>query len=48
MVQSMIVLLYVCARFGFDMAGPLGAITPLVLFGCIEAYLVYATRSPAP
>jgi hypothetical protein len=48
MAQSMIVLLYVCARFGFDMAGLLGAITPIILFACIEAWLVYATRSLAP
>jgi hypothetical protein len=45
MVQSMLVLLYVCARFGYDVAGVAGAIAPLVLFGCIEAYLVHATRS---
>jgi hypothetical protein len=44
MAQSMIVLLYVCARFGHDVAGPAGAIVPLVLFGAIEAYLFYATR----
>ena len=45
MAQSMIVLLYVCSRFGHDVAGPAGAIAPLVLFGGIEAYLFYATRS---
>jgi len=44
MAQSMIVLLYVCARFGNDVAGPAGALSPLVLFGVIEAYLFYATR----
>ena len=44
MAQSMIVLLYVCARFGNDVAGPAGALAPLVLFGVIEAYLFYATR----
>ena len=47
MAQSMIVLLYVCARFGHDVAGPAGAVAPLVLFGCLEAYLFYATRSSA-
>lgn len=47
MAQSMIVLLYVCARFGFDVAGLAGALAPLVLFGGIEVYLFYATRSPA-
>lgn len=44
MMQSMLVLLYVCARFGFEIAGTAGAIAPLVLFGCIEAFLVFATR----
>lgn len=47
MAQSMIVLLYVCVRFGHQVAGSAGAIAPLVLFGGIEAYLFYATRSPA-
>jgi uncharacterized MAPEG superfamily protein len=46
MVQSMLVLLYDCGRFGYDVAGIAGAATPLVLFGCIEAYLVYAARTP--
>ncbi|HZL60075.1 MAG TPA: MAPEG family protein [Stellaceae bacterium] len=46
-VQSMLVLLYVCARFGFDVAGIAGAAAPLILFAGIEAYLVYATRIPA-
>ncbi len=45
MAQSMIVLLYVCARFGHDVAGSAGAIAPLVVFGGIEGYLFYATRS---
>jgi hypothetical protein len=45
MAQSMIVLLYVCARFGHDVAGPAGALAPLVLFGAVEAYLFHATRS---
>jgi hypothetical protein len=47
MAQSIIVLLYVCARFGYDVAGIPGAIVPLVLFGAIEACLFYATRSSA-
>jgi hypothetical protein len=47
MAQSVIVLLYVCARFGFDVAGLAGAIAPFVLFGGIEAHLFYATRSSA-
>ncbi len=44
MVLSLPVLLYVCARFGFEVAGPVGAIVPLVLFGGAEAVLVLATR----
>ncbi|HUZ67227.1 MAG TPA: MAPEG family protein [Beijerinckiaceae bacterium] len=48
MMQSMLVLLYVCARFGFEIAGPVGALTPLVLFGCIEAFLVRATKPVQP
>jgi hypothetical protein len=47
MLQSMLVLLYVSARFGFDVGGLAGAAVPLVLFGCIEAYLIWTTRSPA-
>jgi hypothetical protein len=47
MAQSMVVLLYVCARFGFDLVGLAGAIAPIALFLCIEAYLFYATRYPA-
>jgi uncharacterized MAPEG superfamily protein len=46
MVQSMLVLLYDCGRFGYDVAGIAGAAAPLILFGGIEAYLVYATRRP--
>jgi hypothetical protein len=45
MMQSMLVLLYVCCRFGCDMAGLPGAIAPVVLFVGIEAYLFAATRS---
>jgi hypothetical protein len=45
MVQSVLVLLYVCGHFGYDVAGIGGAITPLVLLACIEAYLILVTRS---
>jgi hypothetical protein len=38
MMQSMLVLLYVCARFGFELAGWAGAVTPL------EIFLFRATR----
>ena len=44
MMQSMLVLLYVCARIGYEIAGPAGAIAPLIVFGCVEAVLVRATR----
>jgi len=47
MAQSMIVLFYVVARFGYGVAGVPGAVAPLALFGCIEAYLFYATRPSA-
>jgi hypothetical protein len=42
--QSIIVLFYVCARFGFDVAGVAGAVVPLALFFAIEAFLFFATR----
>ncbi|MGI9024163.1 MAG: hypothetical protein ACR2GP_00990 [Burkholderiaceae bacterium] len=45
MVQSMLVLLYVCARFGYDTAGIAGAAALLVLFGVMEACLVYMSRA---
>jgi hypothetical protein len=38
--QNMVVLLSVCARFGFDAAGPAGAIVPLAAFRLIEVYPV--------
>jgi hypothetical protein len=44
MMQSMLVLLYVCARMGYEIAGPVGAIAPLIIFGCVEAVLVRATK----
>ena len=47
MPQSMLVLLYVCARFGHDLAGVIGAVAPLVIFAAIEIVLVKTTR-PRP
>ncbi|MGB8842258.1 MAG: MAPEG family protein [Aliidongia sp.] len=44
MMQSMLILLYVCARFGFELAGWAGAVTPLVLFAGVEIVLFRATR----
>ena len=44
MMLSMLVLLYVCARFGFEVAGTIGAIVPLVLFGAAEIVLTRVTK----
>ena len=44
MVVSIVVQLYVCARFGFEIAGTVGAIVPLVLFGGAEGLLFWATK----
>jgi hypothetical protein len=48
MMQSMLVLFYVCGRFGYDVAGIIGATAPLALFLAIEIFLFRATRPPAP
>lgn len=45
---TMLVLLYVCARFGYEIAGVAGAAAPLVLFAIAEAVLVRATRPAHP
>jgi hypothetical protein len=44
MAQSMLVLLYVAARFGYEVGGLIGAIVPIALFGAVEVFLVSATR----
>jgi hypothetical protein len=44
MAQSMLVLLYVCASFGFEIAGTAGAVAVLAVFGAVEAFLFRATR----
>jgi uncharacterized MAPEG superfamily protein len=46
MVQSILILLYVSARFDYDIAGIAGAAAPLILYGAIEIYLVNVTRRP--
>lgn len=46
-LQTLLVLLYVCARFGFEAAGTAGAIAVLLLFGCAEILLTRTTR-PMP
>ncbi len=45
MALSMIVLLYVASRFGFEIAGVPGAVAPVALFVVIEAYLFWGTRA---
>jgi hypothetical protein len=42
---SLIVLLYVAARIGFDVGGYPGAALPIAAFLAIEAFLFWATRS---
>jgi hypothetical protein len=44
MIVGMGMLLYVCARFGFEIAGWAGAIAILVLFAAVEAILTWTTR----
>ena len=44
MALSMIVLLYVAGRIGFDAGGFVGAAVPIVAFLIIEAFLFRATR----
>ena len=45
MALSMILLVYVAARFGYELAGVPGEIAPVALFIAFEAYLFWATRS---
>lgn len=44
MALSMIVLLYVAGRIGFDVGGVVGAVVPVIVFLVIEAFLFRATR----
>jgi hypothetical protein len=47
MVLSMLVLLYVAGRFGYEVGGVVGAIAPIAVFIAIEAVLFWTTsRSP--
>jgi uncharacterized MAPEG superfamily protein len=43
MVMSMLVLLYVAARFGYEVAGMAGALAPVAIFIVLEAFLFWAT-----
>ena len=45
MALSMLVLLYVAGRIGFDLGGFVGAAVPVAAFIAIEAFLFRATRS---
>lgn len=47
MAQSLLVLVYVCGKFGYEIAGPLGASVPIVIFAGVEACLVYMSARPA-
>jgi hypothetical protein len=44
MALSMVVLLYVAYQFGYEIAGFVGAVTPIVAFFSLEAFLFWATR----
>ena len=48
MALSMVVLLYVAGRTGYEAGGLVGAAVPLVAFLAIEAYLFRATRPLSP
>jgi fatty-acid desaturase len=43
-MQTILVLLYVCARFGFEAAGAAGATAVLLVFGGPEILLTRTTR----
>ena len=44
MALSMIALLYVAGRIGFDVGGFVGAVVPVVVFLVLEVFLFRATR----
>ncbi len=48
MALSMIVLLYVAARLGYDVGGVVGAAVPILAFLAIEAFLFRVTRAGRP
>lgn len=41
---SLIILVYVVARIGYDLGGPIALVIALTLFAAIEAFLFWATR----
>ena len=48
MAVGLLVLLYVCARIGGDMAGTAGAVAVVAAFLALEAVLFWGTRGRAP
>ena len=44
MALGMLVVLYVCARFGFECAGSAGAVAVVALFAAAELILTITTR----
>lgn len=48
MALSMIVLVYVSSRFGYELGGRPGGVAPVAAFIAIEAFLFWATRPPPP
>jgi hypothetical protein len=48
MALSIIVLLYVASRIGYELGGLVGAAVPVVAFLAIEAFLFRATRPLSP
>ena len=45
MALSLIVLLYVAGRIGYEVGGIVGAAVPVIVFLAIEVFLLRATRS---
>jgi hypothetical protein len=43
LIVGLLTLLYVCARFGFELAGWAGAAGIVVLFGLMEAVITWKT-----
>jgi hypothetical protein len=46
MIQSLLVLLYVCSRIGSEIAGIAGAVGVVVLFVGLDGFIFAATRKP--
>jgi hypothetical protein len=48
MALSMIVLLYVAGRIGYEVGGLVGAAVPVTIFLAVEVFLFRATRPLPP